>query len=170
MSNGLIVNPLTGQEINVFANPFNTGISVNQRLTNTLNGAVAIPTATGNLAAFPTGSFPNGVALNVNFPLNVNTNGTTVLINPNTNLTGGAGSTGFTSTRGGVNGAPAGVRFPTLTLTSGRVVTTSLPTSIRLTNLARAAALTGGVQTNVSGIMQRSDGTFTNVRSPQTKR
>jgi len=162
MSNGLIVNPLTGQEVNVFANPFNTGLG---KVTNSGTTGTVIQTATGNLAAFPTGAFPNGVVLNVNFPLNVNSTGTT-LINPNTNLTNGAGSTGFTSTTTS-NGSEAGLRFPTMTLSSRGLIFDTVPMTA---NLKGQAAFSGGVHTTVKAVIQRDNGTFTNVRTIRKKR
>jgi hypothetical protein len=148
--NGLITNPLTGQEINVFANPFNTGL--NLRGTGT-----AVPTGTGNLAVFPKGEFPNGVVLN--FPLNIHTSSGTVLINPNTNLTRGSGSTGFSSSTAA--SASDGVRFPTLTLLSNGQIVIDRTNETFISNGSDLMA----VHTTVKGILQRNNGTFTNIRS-----
>ena len=168
-----VVNPFTGQILNPEANPFNTGIILDPNFVTPGSGF------NGDR------SFPNGVSVNPTFPLTTDSGSTQeTLTNTNQNLTqnsttsnfnqhgttvtgatggvAGAGSTGIaagvTQNSGNLSLLGGGVRFTTLTLGSTAVVRSTQP--------AGSATMTSNSLngTTVRGIVQRKDGTFTNVR------
>jgi len=177
-TNPFVVNPFTGQAINSQANPFNTGIILDPNFVSPGTGFNSAPV------------FPNGVSVNPNFPLNLTngtTSGTTTLSNSaNQNLTGGttattsgttanaassgvggAGSLGTAQNSGTLFPLAGGVHFPTLILgsTGGSQFSQSNSGSALMSQSTVSGNTTRFTGTTVRGIVQRSDGTFTNINT-----